>query len=243
MVTLILIIIVVLLATMMQSLSGFGFALLMMPLMTFLLGISAAGPLVALAGLTLYTINVIRYRRQMLGGEIWRLAVAAIAGAPVGVWALTHIHEGVIKFLLGLVLIGYAGYELFHPTGLTLRSQRWSYLAGFVGGCLGGAYNTTGPPVVIYGSMRRWPKQEFRAVVQTIFFVTAVMTVASHYVANRLTPAVLSMYVTIAPAMLIGLVVGSIADRWVDRRRFRLIVALTILVLGVTLSVDAFRAV
>ena len=69
-------------------------------------------------------------------------------------------------------------------------SRRWAYPAGFIAGCLGGAYNTAGPPVIVYGSLRQWPKEEFRAVLQAFFFVNAVFTVASHTIARHLTTTV-----------------------------------------------------
>ncbi|MFQ5856424.1 MAG: hypothetical protein ACE5LU_12350, partial [Anaerolineae bacterium] len=75
----------------------------------------------------------------------------------------------VVKRLLGLILIAYACYTLAHPVTPRLSSRRWVYPVGFVAGCLGGAYNTPGPPVIVYGSLRQWPKQEFRAMLQAFF--------------------------------------------------------------------------
>ena len=44
---------------------------------------------------------------------------------------------------------------------------------GFFAGILGGAYNTNGPPVVIYGSLRKWSPATFRATLQGYFFMAA----------------------------------------------------------------------
>jgi uncharacterized membrane protein YfcA len=60
-------------AVVMQTISGFGFALVIMPLLTMALGYQTAAPLVALVGLTLYVINFIRYRRAVNFGEVFRL--------------------------------------------------------------------------------------------------------------------------------------------------------------------------
>lgn len=59
--TLILIAAVVFLAAFLQTLSGFGFALMVMPLITIAIGLRTAAPLVALTGLTLYAVNLARY--------------------------------------------------------------------------------------------------------------------------------------------------------------------------------------
>jgi len=227
---------VVLFAAFAQTLSGFGFALIVMPIATIWVGLQTAAPLVALTALTSYTVNLIRYRRAVDVREVLRLGVASALGIPVGLWALANVDESIIKPLLGLVLIAYAVYRLVRPAGLRLCSPHWVYPAGFLAGCLGGAYNTPGPPVIVYGSLRQWLKEEFRAVLQAFFFLNGTLVVASHYLAHHLTPTVLTIYAYAAPALLLGILTGSRADRKLNRDRFRTIVTVMILLLGLSLA-------
>jgi uncharacterized membrane protein YfcA len=118
---------------------------------------------------------------------------------------------------------------------LCLRLHRWGYVAGFIAGCLGGAYNTPGPPLIVYGSLCQWPKEEFRAVLQALFFINAVLTVSSHYVARHLTTTVLAFYPYAVLALLLGILVGSRVDVKLNRDRFRTIVTVMILLLGLSL--------
>jgi uncharacterized membrane protein YfcA len=206
-----------------------------MPLMTLVVGLRTAVPLVALTGLTLYTVNLVRYRRAVNVRQVLRLGAACVLGVPVGLWVLVNVDESIVKLLMGLILIAYAAYNLMHPTVLRLRSRRWGYVAGFIAGCLGGAYNTPGPPLVIYGSLCQWPKEEFRAVLQTLFFINAVLTVSSHYVARHLTTTVLTFYPCAVLALLLGVLVGSRVDVKLNRDCFRVIVTVMILLLGMSL--------
>ncbi len=135
-----------------QTISGFGFSLIVMPLATLALGLKTAAPLVALVGLTLYSINLLRYRESINPHEALRLGGAAALGVPIGIWGLVTLDEGLIKFILGLVLVAYALSSLARPATSRVLSQRWVYLAGVATGCLGGAYNTPGPPLIIYGT-------------------------------------------------------------------------------------------
>ena len=227
---------VVFLAAFVQTLSGFGFALIVMPLITIVMGLRTAAPLVALAGLTLCAINLFRYRQAVNLKEVLRLGVASALGVPIGIWALTNVNESVIRPLLGLILIAYAVYALMRPTAPRLCSHWWVYPAGFVAGCLGGAYNTPGPPVIVYGSLRQWPKDEFRAVLQALFFFNAAMIVVSHYVAHNLTTDVFTFYLYAAPALLLGILAGSRVDSRLNKDRFRTIVTVIILILGLSLA-------
>ncbi len=84
---------VVFFAAALQTLAGFGFALLVMPLLTLLLGIKTAAPLVALVGFSLYLINLLRYRRGLVWRETLQLLLPALLGVLVGVQLLRTFDE------------------------------------------------------------------------------------------------------------------------------------------------------
>jgi uncharacterized membrane protein YfcA len=228
---------IVFVAAFAQSLTGFGFALMMMPLVTVVLGVRTAAPVVALAALTVYSVNLVRYRRSINVPEVLRLGVASAAGVPVGIWVLSNADEKVVMRILGLILVAYAGYSLLQPRTRRVLSRGWVYPAGFLAGCFGGAYNTPGPPVIAYGSMRQWPRDEFRAVLQALFFLNGILVVASHALAEHLTKQVLVYYLYAVPALAVGILVGTVVDPRIDQDQFRRIVTALILVLGLALVV------
>ncbi len=224
-----------------QTITGFGFSLIVMPLITFLFGLQIAAPLVAMQGLTLYIVNLTRYHRHINIKEALRLGIAAALGVPIGVWALANLNAVIIKSVLGFVLIVYAGFSFTKPAGLHLHSKYWFLPFGFVAGCLAGAYNTPGPLLVLYGSLRGWQKEEFRAILQVLFFVTGTLTLISHWIANHVTPTVLTYYFFSAPVLLISILIGSRIDRIVHRDRFRVLMTIMILILGISLVIESFR--
>ena len=237
-----LIVAIVLFAAFLQCLTGFGFAVIIMPLLTLLLGLQTAAPLVALAGLTVYTINLVRYRQAIDFGEAWRLIAACILGVPVGIWMLTSVDPSLVSRVLGWILILYAVYALVRPRMSRPLARWWVYPAGFLAGCLGGAYNTPGPPVIVYGSQRQLPKDEFRAAMQALFLFTGLLVVASHVVARNITADVVTFYVYVAPALVLGILAGSLVDRMVDGNRFRTLVNGMVFLLGVVLLIGLGRS-
>lgn len=237
--TTVLLLVAVFMAATIQALTGFGFALVVMPLVTFALGLRDAAPLVALAALTLYTINLVRFRRSVDLAKVFRLAASSALGIPIGLWALATVDDSIIKPVLGLVVAAYAIYALLRLETSWVCPSLWLYPAGFLAGCLGGAYNTPGPPVILYASMRQWPRHEFRANLQTLFFINGVLVVAAHCVAGNLTPCVVTNYLIAVPTLLLGIFVGALLDPRIDRDRFRQLVAVLILLLGLSLPLGS----
>lgn len=226
-------------AAFVQSLSGFGFALVVMPLLTLMLGLQTAAPLVALTALTVYTVNVARLRRAIHAREVLRLGLASALGVPMGIWILSNADGTLVKGGLGLLLILFALYSLARPAARWIPSPRWVYPAGFFAGCLGGAYNTPGPPAILYGTLQQWPRDQFRAVMQSLFLVNGVLVVASHLAAGHFTIPVLSYCLYTIPALALGIFIASRLDSRVDRERFRTLVAVMILLLGLSLLLNS----
>jgi uncharacterized protein len=137
-----------------------------MPLLAVIVGMQTATPLVALVASTIAFTILLRSWRQVDMGAAWRLIVSTIVGIPIGLFFLKSAPERIAEIVLGVVLVGFGLYNLFTLQLPTLKSERWSYLFGFLAGVLGGAYNTNGPPVVIYGVLQKWDPKRFWATLQ-----------------------------------------------------------------------------
>lgn len=230
-----LIVVIVFLAALIQTISGFGFALIVMPLLVLTLGIQTAAPLVALTGSALYTVNLARHRQAVNIREVVRLAAAAALGIPIGVWAIQTVDGELVRRVLGALLIGYALYSMIKPHSTNTISSKWGYPAGFLAGCLGGAYNTAGPPVIVYGDSQQWARNEFRSVLQALFLFNALFVIAAHAVAGHLTPTIGRYLVFAIPALGTGILAGTAIDHRLTAQRFRSVVNVMILLLGFSL--------
>jgi uncharacterized membrane protein YfcA len=216
-----------------RSALGFGDALLAMPLLALIVGIGTATPLVALAASTIAVTILLRAWRQVDVKATWRLIVSTFVGIPLGLTLLKTAPEGVVKGMLGVVLIGFGMYNLIKFQLPKLKNERLSYLFGFVAGVLGGAYNTNGPPVVIYGVMREWSPERFRATLQGYFLITGGTILISHGIAGMWTPEVLRLYVCGLPVIIGGVVIGGCVHHKATGEQFKWAVNTFLVVMGV----------
>lgn len=228
-------VLVIFFAAFTQSLSGFGVALISMAFLPGLVGIRTATPLVAVVALTLECFLLWRYRADLNLGAVWPIALASAFGIPLGVWALRGVSERVFLTVLGAVISAYALYALLEIRLPQLRHPAWAYAVGLLAGVIGGAYNTSGPPVIIYGNCRGWPPAEFKSNLQGFFLVNSLFVVANHALLNNLTTAVWQYYLWALPAMGLGLWAGARMDRYLDPQRFRKLALALLVVMGVRL--------
>jgi len=159
-------------AALVRSTFGFGDALIGMPLLALLLPLRSATPLMAFVGPTLAILLLIREWRHLEVRSALRLILATLAGIPLGLFFLKRVDERAVNMALAVVIILFALYNLFRPGLLRLRTERSSWAFGFAAGVLGAAYNTNGPPVILYGVLRGWRPETFRATLQGYFLPT-----------------------------------------------------------------------
>ena len=236
----ILILLAIFLAVFTQSLSGFGVALIAMALLPGLVGIQIATPLVALVAISIEVVLAVYYREALNIRAMWPIALASILGIPIGIWALKGVNETILLTILGVVVTGYALYALLRLKPPDLCHPLWAWGTGFVAGILGGAYNVSGPPVIIYSDCRRWPPAEFKSNMQGFFVVASSFVVISHAVSGNLTPIIWHYYLWAIPAMVLGILAGISLDRYLDPNRFRKIVLVLLIVMGLRLIYSAF---
>ena len=94
-----------LLSSVIRQISGFGFALLSMPLITFIAGIRVATPLVALTAVVIGLIAVIPSWRDADRRALLSLLLASSIGIPLGVLLVGRLPDEWVKRSLGAFMI------------------------------------------------------------------------------------------------------------------------------------------
>jgi len=218
-----------------QSLTGFGVALITMSLLPSILGLQVATPLVALVGFVLEFLMLVRYREAIRIKSILGLVLFAMFAIPVGVVYFSKLNENIALFVLGLIIVAYALYALIGFRMPELGHPAWAWLFGFIGGLLGGAYNTSGPPAVVYGNCRKWSPEEFKSNLAGYFMVGSIVVVGTHLVSGNFTHTVWVNFWITFPALLLGFLLGQGMDKWLKPESFRKIVLVLLVMLGLRL--------
>ncbi len=225
-------------STLLRSTFGFGDALLAMPLLTMLIGLRSTTPLVAMVAGVIAVSILLRHWRDVQVRSAWRLVLASAAGIPLGLLLLKGVHESLTTILLALGILAFAGPGLLRPRLPRLSSERTAYPFGLVAGILGGAYNINGPPVVIFGALRRWSPVTFRATLQGYFLLTNGLIIAGHVSAGLWTRPVLQLFAVTLPVVILAILLGERLSRAIPRPQFERAIHLLLLLVGLLLLIS-----
>ena len=208
------VLLIVFMATLIRSAFGFGEGLIAVPLLAFFIPLEVAAPLVVLVSITIAGIVVAQdWKNIHLRSAGW-LVLSTLLGIPLGLLLLTSSHQRGVKGGLGVILIAFSVYSLIGRAPLELKrdSRAWLLVCGFCAGVMGGAYGMNGPPLVIYGAMRRWSAQHFRATLQGYFLPASIIGMGGYWLAGLWVPAVTHYYLVSLPVTLVAIFLGRVIN-------------------------------
>lgn len=227
-------------AALTQVLSGFGFALMAVPLMTLAVPVKEAVVISTLLGVGVSSWQAWHLRAAAQRPVARRMVLAAYAGMPLGLWIYLTVDDHVLRLILGVavllaVVLLARGLDLSHVgRGLDLG-------AGFISGVLNTSLSTNGPPLVFGLSARRLTPDAFRATINTVFAASNVLGVTLFVIAGRVTGAGLLAAAIALPALVGGQLVGYPLRRHVDGERFKVLVIVLLVAAAISAIVSALR--
>lgn len=204
-----------------RGFSGFGAALIFIPLASALLGPRVAAPLLLVVDNILAAPLIPAAWRHASRTEVAMLATGTLVGAPFGTWLLVHGDAETLRW-------GMSGLAL---AMLALLVSGWRYRGrpswpaslgvGAIAGLCSGAVQMGGPPVVAYWLGGAIPAQRVRANIVLFFAASGMISGVVYLLGGLLTLEVLRTGLLVGPAYGAGLWCGSRLFGLASERLFR----------------------
>jgi uncharacterized protein len=222
------------------AVTGFGFALVMTPLMAVAWDVkSAVVTSVILSTLALLPL-LVEARAHVPVGRTFTLVVGSFAGIPLGVVVLQELESDALQALVASTVIVAAILLYFRPVVEPAPDTRTAQLAtGFVSGVVGGSTSMGGPPIVLYLLGREREIAAFRATLLAFFLPGSVLQIAILAGVGRITGDVLILVAAALPAVVAGLLAGAWLRSHVEAERFRTIVVAVLIVTSAGVLISA----
>ena len=222
-----------LLAGFVQGMTGFGSALVAIPLLSLVIDIKSAVPLCILNSLVITTYLSLKMRKHLELQKIAPICIAAIPGIIVGSTILKRVSSTIIQTTLGTLLIAYSLHSLFSTPKPRKLHKIWSYVAGFLSGAIGAAFSAGGPPTIIYATLNDWKKDTIKATLSGFFLFNSYLIAAVHAVNGLTTLEIFTYFMISAPFVLLGTVLGTISYGKIPRELYLQIIFAFLTAMGI----------
>lgn len=237
---LILVMAVIFVATFIRSAFGFGEALIAVPLLALIIPINVAAPVAVLVSITVSLVAVAQDWRHIQFRSAGFLFASTCVGIPIGLWLLATVPEQAVKSALAVVIIVFSVYFLLDKSHATLKTDKSAPAFGFLAGILGGVYGMNGPPLVAYGTLRRWSPQQFRATLQGYFLPASIVVMFGYWMADLWVWPVTRYYLLTLPVAVLAIVAGRFVNKRLHSHIFIACVHTGLVAVGVALLWQAY---
>jgi len=220
--------------------TGFGAALVIMPLATQFVALPFALALYCLMDLANSARIGLENPRRAVRAEWRRLAPMIVAGTAAGVTLLVNLPRRAGMAALGAFVVLYSIYALWPRRSGARISARWAWPAGFAGGITSAVFGAGGPPYVIYLSQRGLGKEEFRATLGLTTLTSISTRVVAFLATGLLSDLRVWLYALgVVPAAWLGLSLARRIYLAVSREALMRAVAVVLLASGASLLARA----
>ncbi len=193
-----------------QAVTGFGGAVIIMIFLPLLLSMTAAPAVSDVITMTLSFSMMWRYRKWIRWRAIALPAIIYLAASSFVIHWSGTFHSAWLKGLFGVFLIVLALY-FWRVSGKMKVTPSFGtqMVCGGLAGICGGLFGISGPPASLYYLAATEAKEEYLGTLNAFFSVTVVFNLVSRAVNGFLTAKLIPYIVVGVAAILAGCGIGS----------------------------------
>jgi uncharacterized protein len=240
---------VVLFATTIHGITGFGTGQITMGILPFF---RDPGPASIIVSLLVFVTNIRVFWsvRDSFNWNDWLIPVIGlVVGLPVGVYLFGTLDQDGMRVAIGVVML--VGTIIIALTRQIKSISDWirstgyqpgpisGVIAGFLSGLTGGAVSIPGPPMIIYGAFLvetdYWEPKQMKAIFTAFFAINLLYRLAILLYNGNLTGELALEALIVAPALFVGAWIGIKLFKILPKETFRWFLIIFLLVLSLLL--------
>lgn len=208
-------------AAFIRGMAGFGFALILAPILLLILNPTSVVVVNLFLGL-LSSVLVLSYRFKKVNlKKILPMVASSLLGIPLGAWIITVTTPSILKILIGGVTVSFAiPLALGFSKALT-REKLACGISGFLSGVLSSSTSLSGPPIILFMHNQNWQKDIIHPSLAVYFLFTCFWSLLALSVSGLIDAQIIISAASLVPALLIGVGLGMLAFRRINALYFR----------------------
>jgi uncharacterized membrane protein YfcA len=231
-------------AAILQTVTGFGFGLLCVPVFLWILDSIAAIHLVTLVTLVMSLAILPSAKTQMVPKLFLILSIGVLIGSPLGIIVSNRLDLEVIKLSAAVVILTitlWNAYQYLQRYYLEHKSRKLAghgsggvkLGVGIASGVLGATLAMPAPLVMMYLSGTSYTKDEIRCTILVFFVVAYGAALGSQMMVQGIELQTWKTALGLCPVALLGVWLGHRLSGVVSALYFRLLVFSTLIITSI----------
>ena len=242
-ITIILFSLVIFLAAFTQALTGFGFALVSVPILVNFVSPKISVPIIMVLIVPVMITILIDLWKYVQLKRIWLLMLMGFTGMPFGTYLLIYLDVQLLKIIIGITIVLFGIALLLGYRQRFKNEQIVSIPIGFLSGILGGSTSMSGPPVILFFSNQGDEKNVFRANLVTYLLFLHLSIIPAYVISGLVTMDIVQTAFLLLPALIIGAFLGVKFAAKINENIFKKVVLIIIVIIGFMSVITGITAV
>ena len=233
------VIVIICIAAVLQSISGFGFSLLAMPLLSIFVDIQDAVVIATLCGIFTNAVHLRKDFQLVERSIARRISLSALIGMPLGVVVLSVFSATQMRAIIGAVIVVLV-FLMMRNFVLKTENTNVDIVLGAFSGLLATSVSTNGPPLVFLLQSKQLDPWRLRATLAYVFTISGCASFIVLMIAGKGSIEAFQYAMLSLPAMYLGTVVGRRARLRVTQEAFKRLMYVLLLATAVSTTLAAF---
>ncbi|MCD6090993.1 MAG: sulfite exporter TauE/SafE family protein [Bacteroidales bacterium] len=216
------ILLIVIFASLIKGITGFGFALIALPPLLFWYTPQEIIPVVLMCNLFASTLIVLQKKERKLVEKHFQTLIYYGAFFTIfGTFALKYVKGDTLVFIMSIFFILLSIITLVGVKYNIKQTKLNIKLAGALCGFLTGSISVSGPPMALFLNAVHVDNQQFREIFAWFNIVTASVAVFGFLMLDLLTQEILKMTFMFLPILYLGTFFGKRLNKYISENFFK----------------------
>ncbi len=225
--------IIILISSILQTSTGFGFSIMATPFLLLLFSPADAVQINLILSLFISTALIAKIKKDVDREILKRFITGSFLGVLIGVWILLTINLSLLKIGVSLLILLLTVLLILNFR--IRQTYKRDLVVGGFSGALTASIGMPGPPLLLYFSGTEAKKEKLRATTLAFYlYIYSVSLFLQVIFVGTTTKAWIASGIGL-PLVVIGLFIGQILFRYINQRTFRIFTYIILIFTGVYL--------
>jgi uncharacterized membrane protein YfcA len=235
--TIIVFICIILIASILQTSTGFGFSIMATPFLLLLFLPQEAIQINLILSLLISLSLIYKIKKEIDYLLLKRFIIGSIAGVPIGSIVFISVNVDHLKLIVSVIILLLT---LFMMVNLKIKTTPFrDYFVGGLSGVLTTSIGMPGPPLLLYFTGTDTGKEKVRATTLAFYLFIYLISLVSQVVTVGTNMTVWKSSLYAIPLVILGLILGQFLFKLLNQRVFRISTYVLLIFTGVYLLIDS----